>query len=49
LNRHGEVTIERRHAGQSTTATATEGPVQSREEVKIPLKKIIAPGKFNIK
>ena len=37
MNRHGEVTIERRHAGESTTATDTKGPVQSREEFKIPL------------
>lgn len=34
---HEEVTIERRPAGETTTAT--EGPVQSREAVKVPLKK----------
>jgi uncharacterized protein (TIGR02271 family) len=34
---HEEVTIERRPAGETTTAT--EGPVQSNEEVKVPLKK----------
>jgi uncharacterized protein (TIGR02271 family) len=34
---HEEVTIERRPAGETTTAT--EGPVQSSEEVKVPLKK----------
>ena len=33
-----EVTIERRPAGE-TTGTSTEGPVQSRTEVKVPLKK----------
>ena len=43
LNRYEEVTIERRHAGQSTPTTATKGPVQSHEEVNIPFKKIIAP------
>jgi uncharacterized protein (TIGR02271 family) len=35
---HEEVTIERRPAGE-TTSTATEGPVQSRKEIKAPLKK----------
>jgi uncharacterized protein (TIGR02271 family) len=34
---HEEVTIERRPAGETTTAT--EGPVQSLKEVKVPLKK----------
>jgi uncharacterized protein (TIGR02271 family) len=33
-----EVTIERRPAGE-TTSTATEGPAQSREDIKVPLKK----------
>jgi uncharacterized protein (TIGR02271 family) len=35
---HEEVTMERRPAGE-TTSKATEGPVQSRTEFKVPLKK----------
>jgi uncharacterized protein (TIGR02271 family) len=35
---HEEVGIERRPAGEATS-TATEGPVQCREELKVPLEK----------
>jgi uncharacterized protein (TIGR02271 family) len=36
---HEEVTIERRPAGETTSTSTAEGPVQSRTEVKVQLKK----------
>jgi len=36
---HEEVTIERRPASETTTAAASERPVESKTEMKIPLKK----------
>ena len=36
---HEEISVERRPASGDTTRTAAEGPVQSRTETKVPLKK----------
>ena len=36
---HEEMTIERRPANETTSTATAEGPVQSRTEVKVPLKK----------